>query len=32
MSVRLDDTAASAVGTAISAERFRQGSSTMAAC
>ena len=29
MSVRLDDTTASAVGTAISAERFRQGSSAV---
>ena len=29
MSVRLDDTTASEVGTAISAERFRQGSSTV---
>jgi len=29
MSVRLDDTTASAVGTAIAAERFRQGSSAV---
>ena len=29
MSVRLDDTTASAVETAISAERFRQGSSAV---
>ena len=29
MSVRLDDTTAAAVSTAISAERFRQGSSAV---